>query len=100
MHLLQRQWAVELLQCIASLSGGVVWCGVVWCGVVWCGVVWCGVVWCGVVWCGVVWCGVVWCGVPKALLSEGNGRDVDPRVQVNGRGCVCGVRAVCKCVVA
>ena len=20
-------------------------------------------VWCGVVWCGVVWCGVVWCGV-------------------------------------
>ena len=46
-----------------------------WCGVVWCGVVWCGVVWCGVVWCGVVWCGVVWCGVPKALLSNGNGRD-------------------------
>ena len=63
MHLLQRQWAVELLQCIASLSAGVVWCGVVWCGVVWCGVVWCGVVWCGMVWCGVVWCGVVWCGV-------------------------------------
>ena len=66
----------------------------------WCGVVWCAVVWCGVVWCGVVWCGVVWCGVPKALLPEGNGRDVYPRVQVNGRGCVCGVRAVCKCVVA
>ena len=62
---------------------GVVWCGVVWCGVVWCGVVWCGVVWCGVVWCGVVWCGVVWCGVPKALLPEGNGRDVYPR-----EGCV------------
>ena len=60
----------------------------------------CGVVWCDVVWCGVVWCGVVWCGVPKALLPEGNGRDVYPRVQVNGRGCVCGVRAVCKCVVA
>ena len=48
--------------------------------------------------CSVVWCGVVWCGVPKALLPEGNGRDVYPRVQVNGRGCVCGVRAVCKCV--
>ena len=74
--------------------------GVVWCGVVWCGVVWCGVVWCGVVWCGVVWCGVVWCGVPKALLPKGKGRDVYPRVQVNGLGCVCCVRAVCKCVVA
>ena len=67
---------------------------------VWCGVVWCGVVWCGVVWCGVVWCGVVWCGVPKALLPKGKGRDVYPRVQVNGLGCVCCVRVVCKCVVA
>ena len=55
---------------------------------------------CGVVWCGVVWCGVVWCGVPKALLPKGKGRDVYPRVQVNGLGCVCCVRAVCKCVVA
>ena len=54
----------------------------------------------GVVWCGVVWCGVVWCGVPKALLPKGKGRDVYPRVQVNGLGCVCCVRAVCKCVVA
>ena len=99
---------------------GVVWCGVVWCGVVWCGVVWCGVVsrrvasrrvvsygvvsrgvvWCGVVWCGVVWCGVAWRGVPKALLPKGKGRDVYPRVKVNGLGCVCCVRAVCKCVVA
>ena len=51
-------------------------------------------------WCGVVWCGVVWCGVPKALLPKGKGRDVYPRVQVNGLGCVCCVRAVCKCVVA
>ena len=76
------------------------WCGVVWCGAVRCGAVRCGVVWCGVVWCGVVWCGVVWCGVPKALLSKGKGRDVYPRVQVNGLGCVCCVRAVCKCVVA
>ena len=32
--------------------------------------------WCGVVWCSAVWCGVVWCGVPKALLSQGKGRDV------------------------
>ena len=53
---------------------------------------------CGVVWCGVVWCGVVWCGVPKALLPEGNGRDVYPRVQVNGLGCVYCARAVCTCV--
>ena len=45
-------------------------------------------------WCGVVWCGVVWCGVPKALLPEGNGRDVYPRVQVNGRA-VCVARAPC-----
>ena len=59
---------------------------------------WCGVVWCGVVRRDVVWCGVVWCGVPKALLQEGNGRDVYPRVQVNGRGCVCCARAVCMCV--
>ena len=81
---------------------GVVWCGVVWCGVVWCGVVWCGVVWCGVVWCGVVWCGVVWCGVVcrRCCYQKAKGRDVYPRVQVNGRGCVCGVRAVCKCGVA
>ena len=39
-------------------------------------------------------------GVPKALLPKGKGRDVYPRVQVNGLGCVCCVRAVCKCVVA
>ena len=48
----------------------------------------------------VVWCGMVWCGVPKALLPKGKGRDVYPRVKVNGLGCVCCVRAVCKCVVA
>ena len=79
---------------------GVVWCGVVWCGVVWCGVVWCGVVWCGVVWCGVVWCGVVWCGVVcrGRCYQKAKGRDVYPRVLVNGLGCVCCVRAVRKCV--
>ena len=40
------------------------------------------------------------CVVPKALLPKGKGRDVYPRVQVNGLGCVCCVRAVCKCVVS
>ena len=38
--------------------------------------------------------------VPKALLPKGKGWDVYPRVKVNGLGCVCCVRAVCKCVVA
>ena len=100
------QWAVELLQCTASLPEGSGQCivgialGAVWCGVVRPSVVWCGVAWRGVAWRGVAWRGVAWCGVPKALLPEGNGRDVYPRVQVNGPGCVCGVRAVCKCVVA
>ena len=61
------------------------------------GAVWCGVVWCGVVWCGVVWCGVVWCGVAKALLPEGNGRDVYPRVQVNERAVCLSVRCVLVC---
>ena len=75
----------------------VLWCGVLWCAVVWC----CAEVSCGVVWCAVLCCGgVVWCGVPKALLPKGKGRDVYPRVKVNGLGCVCCVRAVCKCVVA
>ena len=45
-------------------------------------------------------CVVLCCVVPKALLPKGKGRDVYPRVQVNGLGCVCCVRAVCKCVVA
>ena len=38
--------------------------------------------------------GVVWCGVPKAPLPEGKGREVYPRVQVNGRA-VCVVCALC-----
>ena len=41
-----------------------------------------------------VWCGMVWCGVPKALLPKGKGRDVYPRVQVNGKA-VCVVCAPC-----
>ena len=57
-------------------------------------------VWCGVVWCGVVWCGVVWCGVVcrRRCYQKAKGRDVYPRVKVNGLGCVCCVRAVRKCV--
>ena len=102
----------------------VVWCCVVLCCVVLCCVVLCCVVLCCVVLCCVVLCCVcvcvvlccvvlclclclccvvlccvvLCCVVPKALLPEGNGRDVYPRVQVNGRGCVCCVRAVCMCV--
>ena len=54
----------------------------------------------GVVWCGVVWCGVVWCGVVcrRRCYQRAKGRDVYPRVKVNGLGCVCCVRAVRKCV--
>ena len=56
------------------------------------------------VWCGVVWllCCVVWCGVVcrKRCYQMAKGRDVYPRAKVNGPGCVCCVRAVCKCVVA
>ena len=50
--------------------------------------------------CGVVWCGVVWCGVVcrRRCYQKAKGRDVYPRVKVNGLGCVCGVRAVRKCV--
>ena len=47
----------------------------------------------------VLCCAVLCCVVPKALLPEGNGRDVYPRVQVNGRA-VCVVRAVRTCVVS
>ena len=35
-----------------------------------------------------------WCGVLKALLPEGNGRDVYPRVQVNGRAVCLSARCV------
>ena len=46
------------------------------------------------------WCGVVWCGVVcrRRCYQKAKGRDVYPRVQVNGLGCVCCVRAVRKCV--
>ena len=55
---------------------------------------------CAVLCCAVPCCASLSCAVPKALLPGCNGRNVYPRVQVNGRGCVCGVCAVCKCVVA
>ena len=44
-----------------------------------------------------MWCGVVRCGVPKAPLPEGKGRDVYPRVQINGRA-VCAAWALCASV--
>ena len=40
---------------------------------------------------------VVWCGVPKSLLPKGNGRDVYPRVHVNGRAVCLSARCVLVC---
>ena len=80
--------AMGVLQCTAPLL--VLCC--VWLS--------CLVLCCIVLCCVMLCCVVLCCVVPKALLPEGNGRDVYPRVQVNGLGCVCCVRAVCKCVVA
>ena len=52
------------------------------------------------VWCG-VWYGAVCCVVCRRRYYQmAKGRDVYPRAKVNGLGCVCCVRAVCKCVVA
>ena len=44
--------------------------------------------------------GVVWCDVVcrRRCYQKAKGRDVYPRVKVNGLGCVCCVRAVRKCV--
>ena len=76
----------------------VVLCCVVLCCVVLCCVVLCCVVLCCVVLCCVVWCCVVLCCVvPKALLPEGNGRDVYPRVQVNGSAVCLSARCVLVC---
>ena len=97
------QWVVELLQCIAPLPrGSGRWnscnalphrLGAVASGTP--GGVWCGVAWC-VVRCGVVWCGVV---CRRRYYQMAKGRDVYPRAKVNGLGCVCCVRAVCRHVV-
>ena len=78
----------------------VLWCGVLCCDVLCCVVLCCVVLCCVVLCCIVLCCVVLCCVVPKALLPKGKGRDVYPRVKVNGLGCVCCVRAVCKCVVA
>ena len=76
----------------------VVLCCVVLCCVVLCCVVLCCVVLCCVVLCCVVLCCVVLCCVvPKALLPEGNGRDVYPRVQVNRRAVCLSARCVLVC---
>ena len=42
-------------------------------------------------------CVVLCCVVPKALLPEGNGRDVYPQVQVNGRAVCLSARCVLVC---
>ena len=49
--------------------------------------------------CGVVCCVLAWRGVPKALLPKGNGQDVYPRVQINGRAVCLSARCVlvCRC---
>ena len=73
-------------------------CGASPCCVVGCCVL-CGVCW-GVHFRVVLRCWLLLRVVPKALLPKGKGRDVYPRVKVNGPGCVWCVRAVCKCVVA
>ena len=49
---------------------------------------------CVVLCCVVLCCVVLCCVVPKAPLSEGNGQDVYPREQVNGRA-VCAACALC-----
>ena len=80
----QRTGCLLVLCCVVLCC--VVPCRVVTSCVVLCCVVGCCVVSCCVVLCCVVLCGaLLWCGVPKALLPEGNGRDVYPQVQVNGR---------------
>ena len=93
--------------CLARLMLCCVWCGAVQCAVR-CGAVPYGAVQCGMDWCGgfsAVWCDVVQCCAVRCsavcrrrCYQRAKGRDVYPRVQVNGLGCVCCVRAVRKCV--
>ena len=80
------------------LCCAVLYCTALCCAALHCVLMCCAVLYCTALCCAVLCCAVLCCVVPKALLPEGNGRDVYPRVQVNGRGCVCRVRAVCKCV--
>ena len=51
----------------------------------------------GVLCCVVLCCAVLYYVVPKALLPEGNGRHVYPRVQVNGRAVCPSARCVLVC---
>ena len=82
-----------VLRCVVLCC--VVLCCVVLCCVVLCCVVLCCVVLCCVVLsCVVLCCVVLCCVVPKALLPQGNGQDVYPRVLVNGRA-MCLARAAC-----
>ena len=91
-------WALHCVIGCDTVMISVVLCCVVLCCVVLCCVVLCCVVLCCVVLCCVVvWCGVVCCVVPIALLPEGNGRDVYPRVQVNGRAVCRSARCVPVC---
>ena len=80
----------------SSLFFFVLGCCVLLCCVVLCCVVLCRVVSCRVVSCRVVSCRVVLCR--RRCYQKAKGRDVYPRVKVNGLGCVCCVRAVRKCV--
>ena len=96
-----RSIAPVVLCCVVLCC--VVLCCVVLCCVVLCCVVLCCVVLCCVVLCCVVLCCVVLCCVVlcrRRCYQKAKGRDVYPRVKVNGLGCVCCVRAVRKCVVA
>ena len=88
-----------IVLCCAVLCCAVLCCAVLRCAVLRCAALCCAALCCAVLCCAAVLrSAVLCCAVPKALLPEGNGRDVYPRVQVNGRGCVCCVRAVCMCV--
>ena len=50
----------------------------------------------GVVWCGVVWCDVVWCA--EGAVTRRQWLGCLPTGTRKREGCVCSVRAVCKCV--
>ena len=109
---LRRVTACAVLFCCLALGVVVLFCwfcpivvpcsSVEICRVVWFGLVlpwYCGGVLVAVLCCAALCC-CDRCCVPKALLPKGKGRDVYQRVKVNRLGCVCCVRAVCKCVVA
>ena len=71
--------------CCVVLCCVVLCCDVLCCVALRCVALCCVALRCVALYCVVLRCVVLCCGVPKALLPEGNGRDVYPRVQVNGR---------------